>query len=331
MMEPFNVLISSAGRRVALLRIFRETLLELGLPGQVFATDMSPVSGAFHEADESWKVPRCTSAEFVPRMLELCRRRRVRLVVPTIDPELPVYAAHREAFAAQGTVVAVSAPEVIAIGNDKVRTHAWLVEHGFPTVRQDSVQNILSAGGRGWPLSLVAKPRFGSASIGVERIESLEQLSQLPAQVEYVVQSVAPGEEYTIDVLMNRQGRSFCAVPRKRLEVRGGEVSKAVTERQESLVALGRCLAEALPGAYGALNVQVFWDRASGTTSVIEINPRFGGGFPLTWQAGGHYPRWIIEEILGRSAPAPTEQWRDRLVMLRFDDALFLPAALAGL
>ncbi len=191
--------------------------------------------------------------------------------------------------------------------------------------------SLLGCGGRGWSLPLIAKPRFGSASIGVQRIESLAQLAMLPQDIEYVVQAVAPGDEYTVDVLVNRQGRGLCPVPRKRLEVRGGEVSKAVTEREESLVRLGRGLAETLPGAYGALNVQVFWDRAGGAVNVIEINPRFGGGFPLTWQAGGHYPRWIIEEILGRSAATLTENWSDRLLMLRFDDAVFLPAVAAGL
>ena len=227
--------------------------------------------------------------------------------------------------------MAVSAPEVIAIGNDKVRTYAWLTEQGFPTVRQESVEHILACGGDGWPLPLIAKPRFGSASIGVQRIESLEQLRLLPPQAQYVVQTIAPGDEYTVDVLVNRQGRGLCAVPRKRLEVRGGEISKGMTERQESLVALTRRLAETLPGAYGALNVQVFWDCATRTSSIIEINARFGGGFPLTWQAGGRYPQWIIEEILGRSTTTSTEAWSDRLLMLRFDDALFLPAVMAGL
>ena len=330
-MEPFNVLISSAGRRVALLRIFREALRELGLRGKVFAADASPVSGAFHDADGSWQAPRCTEPEFVPWMLELCRRERIRLVAPTIDTELPAYASHRDAFAAQGTIVAVSSPETIAIGNDKVRTHAWLTAEGFPTVRQQSAEQALACGGRGWPLPLIVKPRFGSASIGVQRIDNLEQLHVLPRHVEYIVQTIAPGCEYTIDVLVDRRGQCLCAVPRKRLEVRGGEVSKGMTERQESLVSLGSRLAEALPGAYGVLNIQVFWDLAAETASVIEINPRFGGGFPLTWQAGGRYPQWIIEEILGRPSTVSSGDWSDRLLMLRFDDAVFVPAALVEL
>jgi carbamoyl-phosphate synthase large subunit len=292
---------------------------------------MSAVSGAYHAADGSWPMPRCTGPDFVPEMLGLCRREDVRLIVPTIDTELPVYSAHREDFAAIGTVVAVSAAEVIAIGNDKTRTHEWLVERGFPTVRQSSLDDVLSDDARAWSFPLIAKPRFGSASIGVQRIDNREQLRLLPRHVEYVVQTVAAGCEYTIDVLVDRQGRCLCAVPRKRLEVRAGEVSKGMTERQESLISLGSRLAETLPGAYGALNIQVFWDATAETASVIEINPRFGGGFPLTWQAGGRYPQWIIEDLLGRPSTVSSGNWSDRLLMLRFDDAVFVPAALAGL
>jgi len=330
-MEPFNILISSAGRRVALLRIFREALRALGIPGRVLAADMSATSGAYHAADDSWQVPSCTRPDFVPEVLDLCRRERIRLIVPTIDTELPVYSAHRDEFASVNAVAAVSSPEVIAIGNDKVRTHDWLVQHGFPTVRQTLLEDVLAGDARDWSFPLIAKPRFGSASIGVRRIEHLEQLRALPRQADYVVQAVAPGNEYTIDVLVDFEGRCLCAVPRKRLEVRAGEVSKGMTERQQSLVTLGSRLAEALPGAYGALNVQVFWDHDTQAANVIEINPRFGGGFPLTWQAGGRYPQWIIEEILGRPSTASSGEWSDRLLMLRFDDAIFIPAALAGL
>src|SRR5262245_6879781 len=130
-----TVLVSSAGRRVELLRAFRHTLDTLG-GGRVLATDLSWYSSAYHDADERCLVPRITSDEFVPRMLEICEQQGVDLVVPTLDPELPVYAAARERFAAIGTTVAISAPEVTAIAADKQRTHDWLVANGFPTVVQ---------------------------------------------------------------------------------------------------------------------------------------------------------------------------------------------------
>src|SRR2546425_6027319 len=85
--RAFNVMVSSAGRRVALLDIFRRTLAEMDLPGQVLAADMSRLSSAFHSADRAFLVPPCSSPEFVPELLDLCRANRVRLLVPTIDPE----------------------------------------------------------------------------------------------------------------------------------------------------------------------------------------------------------------------------------------------------
>ena len=318
-----NVLISSAGRRVALLRLFRRTLADLGLTGRVLAADMSALSAAFHEADEGFVVPRCTSEEFVPEMLELCRRHRVGLVIPTIDPELAVYAAHRDEFAEIGTTVAVSTPEVVAIGGDKQATHQWLTANGLPAVAQGSVEEA-----RSWPLPVVVKPRFGSASIGLSVVRTDAQWAAVGDE-EMIVQKMAPGVEHTLDVLADRDGRCCCVVPRRRLEVRAGEVSKAVTVRSQPLIDLGRALCEALPGAYGALNVQVF--VAGDEVRVIELNARFGGGFPLAWEAGAPFPRWIIEELLGEPVSGDPAGWRDGLVMLRYDDAVFRQAPHVGL
>ncbi len=169
-----NVLISSAGRRVALLECFREALGRAGQDGQdgrVVATDVSRLSSAFHVADAGVLVPRCTSDEFVPAVLEICRRHEIRLVVPTIDTELPVLAAHRDEFAALGITVAVSGPGTVAIGADKVLTHEWLTEHGFPTVRQADPAVVAAAAPSDWEYPLVVKPRRGSASIGVAVVD----------------------------------------------------------------------------------------------------------------------------------------------------------------
>jgi len=325
----FNVLLSSAGRRVALLQAFRRALARLELAGGVFAADASRLSSAFHLADRAFPVPPCTDPSFIPAMLELCERWSVRLLVPTIDTELPVYAAHRERFAAKGTVVAISSPEVIRVGADKTATHAWLARAGFPTVRQGTVEEVLAEPG-GWPWPLVAKPAFGSSSIGVAVVRSRDELVLATRGGGFVVQTVAAGAEHTIDLLASRDGRCVCAVPRRRLETRGGEVSKAMTVRSPPLERLAHQLCEALPGAYGTLNVQVFDDGRGGLT-VIEMNPRFGGGYPLSWEAGADFPRWMIEEIAGRPSTAAADGWRDRLVMLRYDDAAFVDASAAGI
>ena len=326
-MKEFSVLISSAGRRVALLRLCRKNLEELGIGGQVIAIDMSDLSSAFHSADRAFSVPPCSSLDFVASVLRLAREHSIGLIIPTIDPELPVYSRHRNEFSKQGITVLISQPETVGITSDKVSTQRWLQEHGFPTVRQSFFEEVLGEP-QNWEFPLIVKPRAGSASRGVSRVDTPEQLVFLASQSDekdLIVQAPAPGWEYTVDVLVNRSGHCVCAVPRKRLEVRAGEVSKGMTVRHPMVEGLAKNIAEALPGSYGPMNIQIFHDADSGTLNVVEINPRFGGGYPLTEAAGGLYIRWVLEELLGLDSTLDSDLWTDGLVMLRYDDGIFIP------
>jgi carbamoyl-phosphate synthase large subunit len=329
--EPVTVLISSAGRRVELLHGFRRALEAIGAaPGRVLATDCSWYSSAFHVADEAFLVPRLDEPEFGPRLLELCQKHDVDLLVPTIDTELPVWVGHRDQFAESGTTIALSHGDVITIAADKQRTHDWLAVHGFPTVEQTTPAAAL-ADSDVWTFPLMAKPRFGSAGLGVELVRDREELALVARRRhelgEIVVQRVAPGVEHTIDVLADRTGRCVCAVPRRRIEVRAGEVSKGMTVRSAVLEDLAARMCEALPGAHGALNVQVFVDgdvEDPDELAVVEINARYGGGFPLSLEAGADFPRWMLEELLGLPSTAAPDGWRSGLVMLRYDAAVFV-------
>lgn len=336
--RPLTVLISSAGRRVELLRSFRRAVSELTPGGRVLAVDSSWYSAAFHEADAGYLVPRITEPDHVPRLLEICSHEGVDLVVPTTDREWPVWSSSVADFAAVGTTVAVSAPEVLAIASDKRRTNEWLTGNGFPTVRQCRPAEAL-ADPASWPLPLMAKPRFGSASEGVGLVRDRRELEMAAARDaagatladgrpgDLLVETVAGGVEHTIDVLVDRSGLCVCAVPRRRLEVRGGEVSKGMTVRSPELIELAHGLAKALPGPYGVLNFQVFMEDGTGELAVIEINPRFGGGFPLSDAAGADYARWLLEDLLGLPSTADPSGWKDGLVMLRYDAAVFVDAA----
>jgi carbamoyl-phosphate synthase large subunit len=325
-----NVLLSSAGRRVALLRCFREALQATGQVGRVVATDVSRTSSAFHAADAGVVVPRCTTNEFLPAMLEVCREHEIRLVVPTIDTELPVLAANRDLFAARGVTVAVSEPSTIAIGADKVLTHEWLVGQGLPTVRQADPATVAAATDE-WPYPLMVKPRLGSASIGVAVVADPIALEVATRAGDFVVQTLAAGHEHTVDVYVDRRGIVLEAVPRRRLEVRGGEVSKAVTTRLPEVEDLAREIARRLPGAFGALNVQLFRDEDTGALAVIEVNARFGGGYPLADAAGATFPRWLVEDATGLPRSEPVAPWQAGVVMLRYDDAVFVDRIGAGL
>ena len=160
----------------------------------------------------------------------------------------------------------------------------------------------------------------------MERRDELDALAKQPG--DWVVESIAPGEEYTVHVFVNAAGRCETAVPCRRVEVRAGEVSKACTRRIDVLIETARRVSEELPGAYGPLNVQCFLDR-NARCRVIEINARFGGGYPLVDRAGASFAQRLIEDAMGL-APCPISDWVDGLAMLRFDEAVFLSAVEAG-
>jgi carbamoyl-phosphate synthase large subunit len=302
------------------MNTFRSALAELGVDGKILAADITDLSSAFQCADVSIVVPPCRSPDFVPALLDVCAREGVGLVVPTIDTELPVFAEHRGAFADAGAAVAISSAQVITIGQDKVATHAWLTSAGFPTVRQ-MIPEDGTVEGLSYPM--IVKPRMGSAAIGVRLVRDEAELLATVHDGDFIAQEIAPGVEHTVDVFVDHAGEPRCAVPRRRIEVRAGEVSKGRTVRSQPLINLSTEICAALPGAYGVITVQIFLEEETGVMNVIEINPRFGGGFPLAWEAGARYSTWLIQDVLGRTPDVRTD-WKEDLVMLRYDEAVFV-------
>ncbi len=326
--EPMNILLCAAGRRVALMRLLEESIRSLGIDGQVIASDITDASPAMRLAGHRLLVPPYSDPSCLDSMLNVCRQNRIKLIIPTIDPDLDFLTRHRDQFARIGAEVMVSAPEAIAICNDKRATHSFLEAHGFPTVRQIEPADLLARRGADWTFPLFIKPVRGSASIGARiAIDAADLEAAMRGHGDLIAQELARGREYTVDVYVDLAGACRAAVPRWRMATRGGEVAKGMTVRFPAMQELAWRVAEALPGAWGVLNIQIFHDPASDRVLVSEINARFGGGYPLTHEAGAPMARWIIEESLGRPISPPTDEWRDGVVMLRYDEAVFVDAA----
>lgn len=318
----FHVLLTSAGRRVALLREFQRSLAELGLGGKVWAADLRRNAAAFHAADANVLVPRVTSPEYVPFLRDFCVREGIKLVVPLIDTELHLLAPHRESFREAGVEVIVSDPRVTELCLDKRLTREFFEAHGFDSPRILDAEKILADPAAAYPFFL--KPADGSCSIGATRIDDRDSLAFYATHTRNaIVQELIRGDEYTLDVLADFSGRVRCVVPRLRMETRAGEISKGVTVNDPMIIEAGAKLVESLGGARGCITVQLFVtpERA---LKFIEINPRFGGGFPLAAAAGARYPKWIIEWTLGRDPAITLDGWTNGLVMLRYDDAVFV-------
>lgn len=322
-----NVLFLAAGRRVSLVRQFKAALAELGgasgPAGRVVTEDAVRSAPAHVVSDDQAALPRCTVPGYVDQLLDLCRSRQIALVVPLIDTVLPVLAPHRSAFAEAGTTLLVSSPETIAIGHHKGRTGDFLRTHGFATPRILTEPEI--AGLRPGDFPLFVKPPMGSSSIGAEKVTNPADLAHLRARdPDLLVMEFVDGAEYTVDVYVDLTGTPRCAVPRRRLETRAGEVSKGLTVRDDAIIARALAVAAALPGAIGCLTLQCF-KRADGSVCFIEMNARFGGGYPLAWHAGANYPKWLLQEVRAeRPDYLDGIAWRDNLAMLRYDDELIV-------
>ena len=325
MKRECTVLISSAGRRVELIQCFRNGAAALGIDLTVIGVDLDPMmSAACQAADRAVRVPRCDRPEFIDALLGICLQDHIDLIVPTIDPELEPLSAHADRFREIGTEVAVSARPVVRLARDKLLTANFLASHGLPVPRTGLPQDVLSEP-HAWSWPLMVKPRAGSSSVGIRIASSPEQLAELAGSPEYLVQELLRGEEYTVNLFFDRDGRLRCVIPHLRYEVRAGEVAKGITRRHAQLEAIAWALGEALPGARGALCFQAMVD-ANGRAVVFELNARFGGGYPLAHRAGARFAQWLLEETSGRPLSAHNH-WHDGVLMLRYDHAVFRAAS----
>ena len=285
-----SVLISSAGRRGALVKIFRQAIAQTSQPGMVIGSDRSSTSAACHLADRALQAPPISSDEFIEWNLNVCAEHDIKLVIPTIDTELAKFSQSRERFKEIGVTVNIAPERIIQAASNKKLTHQWFQELGILTVEQVDLDDAL-AGGSLPPEPWIAKPAAGSSSIGVMEPASLDELANLKGK-DYILQRKALGNEYTIDFFV-LAGRLVSAVPRLRIETRAGEVSKGRTEAHPEALALVQRLVELEPTLFGVGCIQAIFEKATGTMAAIEVNARFGGGFPLSWEAGAKYPQWL--------------------------------------
>lgn len=310
-----------AGRRVELFHAFRRAASKLGLPLEVHAADASWLAPVMHLADFSSIVPRVDDASYVSRLLQLVRKKGIDMLVPLIDTDLPKLAAARDRFRKAGCIPLISSAEVVATCRDKIRTYACLKQAGIDTPETWTLADAMKRRAHRFPYFL--KPRQGSASKGSFRIDDMDELRTLGKRVpDAIVQEFVPGIEHTLDVYMGLDGRFRCAVPRRRIEVRGGEVIKAVVVRDGAMIVLGARVAEALGDCMGVITIQLMV-TTGGALRVIEVNPRFGGGVPLAIAAGADFPRWLLQEAMGQTPAIRPDGYTDGVVMLRFDDSVF--------
>lgn len=323
-----SVLFTCIGRRVSLLKAFRSAARRLRQRVRFYGTDTNPLSPALQLCDEALLVKPTSHVRYIGQLLSIVHRHDVRLLVPTIDLDLRPLAEHRQRFERCGCRVLVSDPQVIDICQDKRQTSAFLRQHGFDCPVTQSVRAALAADRKrqlAWPCFL--KPWDGHAGKHSTVVRDRQELLFFARRTPNAIcQELVEGTEYTCDVYVDFQKRVRCVVPRRRLEVRSGEVSKGQIVKDSQIMTRVAQVIERLEAGPGVITLQLFQTK-DGSIKVIEINPRFGGGAPLSIRGGADFPRWILQELTGRRPRIGFDAFQDGLVMLRYDAEVWLDGA----
>jgi len=316
-----NILFTCIGRRVSLLRSFRRAAKQLKIKALLFGTDTTGLSSALQLCDEKYIVKQIGHPDYLKRLLQIVKQNGVKLLVPTIDTDLLLLAKNKKKFAGLGCQVLVSEPGVIEVCQDKRKTHRFLVKNSFDSPVTMSATTALSRSRLNWPCFL--KPWDGYASRGNVIVNNRRELLFFAKRIpNCIVQEFIEGTEHTCDVYVDFTMKVRCVVPRKRIEVRAGEVSKGQVVKHPHIISEAARLVEILGAGPGVITLQLF--LTDDRVKFIEINPRFGGGVPLSIRAGANFPKWILQQLLGRKTNIRFDSFKDNLVMLRYDGEVWM-------
>lgn len=306
-----NILITSVGRRVSLVRNFQDTLKQFNKEGKVFTTDINPImSSACQISDGFLEVPRVTDENYLRTLKKYCIDNKISIIVPTIDTELHILAEAQQEFLKDDIFIAISSKEICNIFYLKDTTEIFFVGNTIDTPR-----NINDIKNCNYPI--FAKLNNSSCSIGAQIVYTHEIANKLAQDTNYVFQEFIQGDEYTVDTFIDKSGDVISIVPRQRLEVRAGEVSKAKAVKDTDIINAIKNLCTKLDGAYGCITIQLF-KMDNNRIVFIEINPRFGGGYPLSPLSGANFAEYLIKDYLDIDLEYD-ENWIDGNIMLRYD------------
>ena len=311
------VLFTCAGQRVDIVTAFKRA------GARTIAADVNRLAPALYHADVHAFVPRIDDSEYVPTLHALMHEHDVKLIVPLTDLDHSVLSRAKGEL---GALVLLPEPAVVDALADKWLAHLLFVERGIgspPTWLPADLPADLE-----FPVLVKARKGFGSR--GIYRCEDARELEFFLGYTheDSMVQSACRGEEFSIDVFCDLDSRCLNAVPRTMIESKGGESIKGMTIADQELIEVGRHVSETL-GLVGPANIQCF-RGPDGSHRITDINPRFGGAFPLPTAAGSRYPELAIALANGERPQPSLGDFRAGLYMTRFFSELVLSAGADG-
>lgn len=332
-----NILFTCAGRRNYLINYFKEALKG---EGKIYATDMQLTAPALVDADIAIQVPAIYSPEYIPSLLKIVSDNRIKAVISLNDLELPILSGAKEQIEALGAKVVVADEKAIKIAFDKWETVKFLEKYNLKSPKTfidlEEAKQALDTGELQFPL--VIKPRWGSASIGIDFPEDMEEL-ELAYRLQSIrlkrtilaeaskddinrailIQERIPGIEYGMDVLNDFDGNYIGAFVRQKLQMRSGETDKAISVIDERFDQIGKVIGENLKHI-GNLDCDVF--EHEGELYVLELNPRFGGGYPFSHEAGMNTAAAYIAWLRGKKGIEQFNKYKENVMFSKCDRLL---------
>lgn len=314
-----NVLITSASRKVGLVKAFQRALsMECG--GEVIAVDVSPQSAALKVADKQFLVPRNNDENFFSTLINICKKNNVSLIIPTRDEELPFFASKKKFFADLGITVMVSDPDVIEICRDKQLFNEFCKKNDFAIPETFEISRHLKF----FDFPLFIRERYGKGSKYAFPVYSQDEMQYfLKKMKDPILQEFVTAPEYTVDLFSDFSGKIISVIPRKRIHIFGGESFIGVTRKNSILMNECIRLGHALR-LIGHTTIQCFFDEK--TLKFIEVNPRYGGAANLGFAAGACTPHYLVRLVMGKEVLPMVGEFKDNLMMLRYTEDIFVNA-----
>lgn len=315
-MKDINVCLTSVGRRGYLVDYFKKELMH---GGKVIACNSDIHTTAMQRADVCYQTPLIYSDDYISTLLQICKKEKVSILLSLFDADLPVLAKHRADFAELGVKLVVSDVDVIAICNDKWKTQEFLERLELPTlltsldVHDERIKRALLE-----KKEIIIKPRWGMGSLAIYDAKTAAELDVLYKKVKadiedsylrfeakedrercVLMQEKIEGEEFGLDVINDLDGNYITTIVRKKMGMRAGETDVATIVNVERLYDIGRIVATHLRHI-GNLDMDVI--QSNGQYYIIDMNARFGGGYPFSHMAGVNLPKAILLWARGEKA-----------------------------
>lgn len=319
------ILITSIGKRVQLIQHLKKTF-------DIIGVDAGNINAGRYFVDKFYKIPKANEDNYIEVLLDICKKENVKGIIPLYEGEFQILNKARKEFEKQGTFLILSGEEVVNICKDKQFTYEYFIDSkiNLPKVYSAvEIEKIIEKKDSG-KFPLFIKPVDGMGSSNTFRINNIKELEFFNDYVENnIIQECIIGEEYTVDCLVDFNGNPVYVVPRKRLEVRSGEVVKSSTVYDNHIISDTIEVIKHLNNArdkngfstIGPLTIQ-FFKTNNQEIYLLEINPRFGGGVPLSFECGANYGE-ALDKMLNNQTVEFKNDFKEK-TMIRYEQAVYL-------